>query len=565
MATKRATPKQKLGYRGNINLKPLGYTHTFQASELSEYEKCANDPLYFIETYVYITTLDHGSQKFKLYPYQRNLIKQIHTNRRVIAKVGRQLGKTQCSAAYILWYTLFQKNVTVAILANKSSAAREILSRYQDMYQSLPIWIQQGIVDWNKGNITLENGSKIFTNATSRDAIRGRSVNLIYVDEVAIIPNNVAEEFFTAVYPTISSGQTTKVLLTSTPLGYNHFWKFFTEAEKGINGFIPITVHYSEIPGRDEKWAATQLALLGELKFNQEVLCHWLGSSLTLIRSDIIAKLSAFEHEYKKDSLDIGVMPIKNHQYVIIADTSRGVKGDYSAFTVIDVTEIPYRMVAKYRNNQIAPMLYPNVIHQTAIAYNHALILVEINDIGGQVADILYQDLEYENMLFVTKQKGGQTLSAGFSNNVSLGVRTDKQVKRVGCSTLKSLMEENKLLVNDADIISEFSTFIETKLGFFAADSGYHDDLVITLVLFAWMTTQPYFKDLTNGDLRKALYENQINNIEHELTPFGIVSDGVTEEVSWEKLSGEWWCVADAPERPEDFGRKALRENWQFF
>jgi hypothetical protein len=560
MATTKKARTQKIGYRGNINLKPLGYVHQLTAFEASEYAKCASDPIYFIETYVKITTLDHGIQPFTLYPYQKKLILAIHNSRKVIAKVGRQLGKTQVSAAYILWYTLFQSVMTVSILANKLSAAREILRRYQDMFQSIPLWMQQGIVDWNKGNITLENGSMIFTSATSRDGTRGRSVNLIYVDEVAIIPNLVAEEFFTAIYPTISSGTSTKLLLTSTPLGYNSFWKHWDEAVKSINGFLPIEVHYSEIPGRDAAWAAQQLQLLGELKFTQEVLCEFLGSSLTLVRGDVISKMIRHAFEYSKDNLDIGVPPIKNHSYVIVADTSRGVGGDYSAFTVMDVTEIPYKMVAKYKNNKISPLLYPSVIHRVAKDYNDALILVEINDIGGQVADVLYQDYEYENIVFVTKEKGGQKISAGFTGNSQAGVRTDKLVKRVGCSTLKTLIEENKLLVHDSDIISEFATFTETKTGFFAADGGYHDDLVMTLVLFSWMTTQAYFKDLTNNDLRKSLFESQINNIEQELTPFGIVENGIAPEKTYEVIQGEMWEVADAPPKFEDFGRIIQKE-----
>src|SRR5210317_153008 len=329
-------------YNSNPKLKAAGVEQEFTPDQIKEYMKCAQDPIYFIENYCYIVTLDDGLQLFKLYDCQRNKIEVIHNNRRVILMEGRQQGKTTTSAAYILWYTLFQPSKQVAILANKKTAAMEVLSRYQIMYEELPMWMQVGVTTWNKGDLELENGSKVFTAATSASGIRGKSVNLLYVDEAAIIPNNVAEDFFTSVYPTISAGETTKVLLSSTPLGYNHFWKFWNEAEKGKNGFKEMFIHYSEIPGRDEVWAEQQLQLLDELKFNQEVLCTFLGSSLTLIRADVIAKLNPTNNKYSKDGLDVFNKPEKDHTYVIVADTAKGVGGDYSAFNIIDITEVPY-------------------------------------------------------------------------------------------------------------------------------------------------------------------------------------------------------------------------------
>jgi len=458
---------------------------------------------------------------------------------------GRQQGKTITSAACILWYTLFQPNKTVAILANKSSAAREVLYRYEMMYEFLPIWMQHGVKVYNKGDIELENGSRIFTAATSSSGIRGKSVNWLYIDEAAIIPNNVAEEFFTSVYPTISAGETTKVLLTSTPLGYNHFWKYWNEAEQGLNGFVPLFIHYSKIPGRDEKWANEQRAMLGELKFNQEVLCKFLGSSNTLINPDTIGRMSFKQYVYSKDGLDVLEEPEEGHVYMLTADTSRGVGGDYCAFTIVDITEYPHKVVAKYRSNKISPLLYPNIIYKVAKDYNKAYCLIEINDNGQQVADSLYMDLEYENVFFVgSNSKSGQYLSGGFSNGATLGVRTTKQVKRLGCTTFKSLVEGNKLLIHDADVINEISTFIENK-GFFKADEGYHDDLVMTLVLFSWATNESFFKDLTDTNLRKILYEEQFKQIEENLTPFGEVVDGLPEEHKTE-IAGDalWFNVA---------------------
>jgi hypothetical protein len=444
---------------------------------------------------------------------------------------SRQAGKTTTSAAYILWYTLFQGDKNVAILANKDKTAREILSRYQLMYENLPLWMQQGVKTWNKGDVELENGSKVFTAATTAAGIRSKSVNLLYIDEAAIIPNNIADAFFTSVYPVVSAGQTTKILITSTPLGYNHFWKFWNDAENGRNGFTPLFIPYWKIPGRDEKWAEEQRRVLGDIKYNQEVLCKFLGSALTLIRADVIEQMSYNEPIYQKDGLDIFEMPEKNHNYVVIADTAKGVGGDYSSFVVVDITEVPYKVVGKYRDNQIAPMLYPSVIYRAASDYNNAYVLIEVNT-SEQVAHILYHEYEYENILFVQRDSKGQRVSGGFAGagKTQLGVSTDKKVKRIGCFNFKSLLEEKKLLVFDADIISEISTFIESK-GSYAADEGYHDDLVMPLVLFGWLTTNPYFREITDVNLRKAVYEQRIKQIEDDMLPVGFINDGQQEEV----------------------------------
>jgi hypothetical protein len=518
-------------YNSTGTVKAAGVKIQFTPEQVQEYIKCSQDPIYFIDNYCYIVTLDDGLQPFKLYDCQKKKIKLIHENRKVILMEGRQQGKTTSAAAYILWYTIFNDAKTVAVLANKAKTAQEILSRYQLMYENLPVWLQQGVTTWNKGDIELENGSKVFTAATTVSGIRSKSVNLLYIDEAAIIPNNVAEAFFTSVYPTISAGKTTKILMTSTPLGYNHFWKFWNDSENGRNDFKSMFIPYWEIPGRDEVWAEEQRRQLGELKFNQEVLCKFLGSSLTLIAGDTIAQMSPMPYVFQKDGLDVIEVPQEGHIYTLVADIGRGVEGDHSAFTVIDVTEAPYKIVAKYKNNTVSPLFYPSIIEKVGREYNNAYVLVEMNT-SDQVTDILYNELEYENILFVNRTTKGQLVSGGFGGGkTQLGVYTDKAVKRRGCINLKTLVEEKKLLVTDFDTISEISTFIETK-GSFAADEGYHDDLVMTLVLFGWLTSQPYFKELTDVNMRTVIYEKHIQAIEEQLTPFGFISDGRDEEAA---------------------------------
>jgi hypothetical protein len=550
----------KSSYLGNSQLKQLGYKIDYTPEQILELQRCASDAIYFIENYCKIVSLDHGLVPFKLYECQKRKVKTILDNRKVILMEGRQQGKTITSAACILWYTLFSDNKTVAILANKAAAAREVMSRYQGMYENLPVWIQQGIREWNKGSIELENGSKVFTAATATSGIRGKSVNWLYIDEAAIIPNNVAEEFFTSTYPTIMAGETTKVLLSSTPLGYNHFWKFWNDSEQGINDFVNLFIPYTEIPGRDERWAAEQRGVLGDVKFAQEVLCSFLGSSYTLLDADTLSRMSPKQPIYSKDGLDVLEEPIRaikdeagkivqqGHVYALVVDTSRGVEGDYSAFVVVDISANPYTVVAKFRDNKIAPMLYPTVIHTVAKNYNNAWTLVEINDNGQQIADILHHELEYEQILYVNRGKNGQVVSGGFGGGSSgNGVRTDKKIKRVGCSQLKTLIETKRMMVYDRDIISEFSTFIESK-GSYAADEGYHDDLVMPLVLFGWLTTNPYFKELTDVNLRETIFETQINRIEEELTPFGFIEDGREDQGPQQYIEdGDLWTVEKQP------------------
>ena len=541
-------------YHGNPNLKPLGYQHDFSQEEIEEYVRCKEDPVYFIEKYVKIITLDRGLQPFKLYDCQKEKVDCIMKNRRVVLMEGRQQGKTVTSAACILHYTIFEEDKTVAIMANKSAAAREVLNRYQIMYENLPLWMQQGVKTWNKGDVELENNSKVLTAATTAAAIRGKSVNWLYIDEAAIIPNNVADEFFTSVYPTISAGETTKILLTSTPLGYNHFWKFWNESLEGVNGFENMFIPYYEIPGRDDKWLEEQKQLLGDVKFNQEVMCEFLGSTNTLINAQTIQRLSTKDPEFTNNGLDIYESPQENHYYAITVDTSRGIGGDYSAFVVVDITEMPYKVVAKYRDNKIAPMLYPDIIGKVGKDYNNAFILVEVNDIGQQVVEILHQEIEYENILSTVNEQQKQYVSPGFGKSTKHGVTTSKQVKRQGCFAFKSLLEEQKMLVFDEHIIHEISTFTE-KGNTYQADEGYHDDLVMCLVLFGWLSSQQFFKDMTDINTREGLYKQQMGDIETNLTPF-IRLDGQEEEA--EVIDGDLWLTDDAY-NPKNLQKKLKR------
>ena len=513
-------------YLGNPLLKSAHVPQDWTEEEVGQYIRCQQDPLYFVNEFIKIVSLDEGLIPFDIRDYQEEMINKFHNERFVICKMARQSGKSTTILAYLLHYILFNENVSVAILANKKSTAMELLGRLQLAYEHMPKWLQQGILIWNKGNIELENGSKILASSTSGSAIRGGSFNIIFLDEFAFVPSNISEEFFSSVYPTISSGKTTKVFIVSTPNGMNMFYKLWADAEEGNNDYSPISVHWSQVPDRDQAWKEKTIRNTSERQFQQEFECSFLGSSNTLISTEKLLSLPYRTPVYTQNGLDVYQQPVIGNTYVMVCDVARGVGLDYSAFSVFDVTKQPYRQVAKYRKNDISPMLYPNVIFTTAQKYNEAFVLVEVNDIGQQVADILYHDMEYENMMMVTMHgRNGQQIGGGFSKNVSMGIRTTKQVKRIGCATLKDLIERDNLIVEDFDTISELTTFIGKSTSW-EADDGAHDDLVMCCVLFSWLVQQRYFRELTDQDIREKMFSEQMRMIEEEMVPFGFIEDG---------------------------------------
>ena len=518
-------------YLGNPNLKKANVAQEWTKEEVEEYTKCMKDPIYFIQQYIKIVSLDEGLVPFTLYDFQKEMVGTFHNNRFTICKLPRQSGKSTTIIAYLLHYVLFNPTVNVAILANKAATARDLLGRLQLAYENLPKWLQQGVMSWNKGSLELENGSKILASSTSASAVRGGSYNIIFLDEFAYVPANVAEQFFSSVYPTISSGKTTKVMIVSTPHGMNMFYKLWVDAEEQRNSYIPIEVHWSEVPGRDAKWKEETIKNTSESQFNTEFECEFLGSIDTLITP---AKLKTMTYRMPSQSnagLDVYETPQKDHTYLMTADVSRGTSNDYSAFVVVDVSQMPYRIVAKYRDNEIKPLLFPSKIYDVARAYNQAFVLVEVNDIGEQVATTLQFDLEYDNLVMASMRgRAGQILGGGFSGGrAQLGVRTTKAVKRIGCSNLKQLVEDNKLVIEDLDIISELSTFI-VKGQSFEADEGCTDDLVACLFMFAWTCDQQYFKELTDMDVRQTMMREQQDALEQDMAPFGFVVNGLEEE-----------------------------------
>jgi hypothetical protein len=519
-------------YLGNPNLKKANTPIEFTAEDVKEFQKCENDPVYFITKYIKITTLDHGLQPFKMYNFQKDMVGTFHSNRYSICKLPRQSGKSTTIIAFLLHYCIFNANVNVAILANKAAVARDLLGRLQLAYENLPKWLQQGVISWNKGSLELENGSRILAAATSSSAVRGGSYNIIFLDEFAYVPSNIAEQFFSSVYPTISSGKTSKVIIVSTPHGMNMFYKLWRDAEDGKNSYVPIEVHWTEVPGRDEKWKKETIANTSEQQFRTEFECEFLGSVNTLINPSKLRTMRYRQPSVSNAGLDIYEPVKEDHRYCVTVDVARGDLNDNSAFVIFDVTHIPYRVVGKYKNNDIKPMMFPGIVEKVARNYNQAEILVEVNDIGGQVADTLHYELEYDNLIMVSQRgRAGQVAGSGFSGKgAQLGVRTTKAIKKLGCSNLKTLVESDKIIIEDFDLISEMSTFILKGTSKYEADDGSNDDLMMCCVLFAWLSNQTYFKELTDQDIRARLYEEQKNAIEQDMAPFGFLNDGVTDQ-----------------------------------
>ena len=536
-------------YLGNPNLKKANTPISFSQEEIIEFMRCKEDPVYFAKKYIKIVSLDKGLVPFDLYPFQEKLVRNFHENRFNICKMPRQTGKSTTVVSYLLHYAVFNDNINIGILANKAKIAMDLLGRLQTAYENLPRWMQQGIIAWNKGSLELENGSKILAASTSASAVRGMSFNILFLDEFAFVPNHVADDFFASVYPTISSGTNTKVIIVSTPRGMNHFYRMWHDAEKGKNEYVPTDVHWSEVPGRDDVWKEQTIANTSEQQFRVEFECEFLGSVNTLISPAKLKNMVYDAPKQKNAGLDIYENPCKDHNYIVTVDVARGMGNDYSAFIVFDVTEFPYQVVAKYRNNEIKPMLFPNVILDVAKGYNNAYVLVEVNDIGDQVASILQYDLEYENLLMASMRgRNGQIVGQGFSGKkTQLGVRTTAAVKKLGCSNLKTMLEDDKLITCDYEIISELTTFSQ-KANSFEAEEGCNDDLAMCLVIFAWLVAQEYFKEMTDNDIRKRIYEEQKNQIEQDMAPFGFIQTGLDEE-SFVDNDGERWYADEYGDR----------------
>jgi len=531
---------QQLYYKNNPLLRNANVEWPLTQDQLNEYIKCANDPEYFIENYIKVLTLDTGVSQFKLRPYQQRVVKTINDNRFTIVLFPRQSGKTTSVGGYLLWYLIFHPDSNILIGAHVQKAAINFMDVIKTAYEELPYWLKPGVIEYNKLNIAFENNSSIQSTATTKNSGRGGTFKIVVLDEFAFVDKNIADAFYASIRPTISSGKDSKLIIISTPNGLNHFHKMWDAAIKGKSEFKPVEAKWNEVPGRDELFKQKIIAEFGEQKWNQEFDCKFLGSLNTLVSAYVLENLIIEYPIEELEYLKIYKRPVKNHKYFITVDTSRGKGLDYSVFVVFDVTNYPYEVVALFRDDSIPSMSYPNKIYAVAKLYNEADVLVEINDAGQQVADILNYDLEYTNVLGSSTQgRTGQVLSGGGSK---LGVYMSKSVKRIGCIGLKTIIENQKIILNDADLIDELRNFILKGVSY-EADEGYNDDCTMCLVIFGWAIQQPYFKDITDNDIRQSLYEKELQRMEEDLVPFGYIQSDNYNQPKLVKLdnSDELW------------------------
>jgi hypothetical protein len=523
------------GFRGNLNLKRANTLVSISPEQQMEWVKCSLDPIYFIENHMKVVS--KGKKvSFKLYDWQREVVLSYKNNNRTILGTCRQAGKSTTTVGFILWLILFSSEEnpkTIAILANKADVAQEMVQRLQYAYEHVPLWMQQGIKQggWNKTSIILENGSRVFSAATSRDSISGFTIDFLMIDEVAKIED--WKDFWTASSQTLANNPDAKIAMISTPFGLNHFHDFweaanFKDAENQEtrakwNGYYPFKITWDMIPGRDEAWKQQTLADLGfDLQqFRQEQEVEFLGSSYTLLSGSSLEKMKAGLQEpvWYDDNLKKYENPIADHLYMLVADVSRGKGLDYSAFIVIDVTSLPFRQVCVYRSNVTTPIDYAQVIGHVAKAYNNAHCLIEINDIGSQVVDALFDDYEYENLFRTTTVGGrsGKRLTTS-GDKSEPGIKTTLPTKNQGCYLLKLLVEQGRLEIVDRNTFNELAVFSKKNKSW-EAEEGKTDDLSMCCVLFGWLSEQLYFKELTNIDTIEHLRDSDDDDIMEMIAP----------------------------------------------
>ncbi len=506
---------KSISFMNNFLLKPEGTQCELTEVMLDEYENCMDDYMYFIERYMKIVSVDKGIIPFNPYDYQRKMIKNFYENRFSINLCPRQCGKTTIVTGFGLHFTMFNENKSIAILANKQATAVEILDRIKLAYENLPKWMQHGVRTWNKTEVVFENGCKIGAYSSSSSAIRGMSLSCVIIDECAFINNNIWEEFYMSVYPVISSGKETRIIMVSTPKGLNHYYKLWRDAEAGRNSYIPFKITWRDVPGRDEKWKEETIQNNGERAFMQEHEVNFLGSSNTLFdmnkvqeivpQTPIIDDIDNFTKIYEE--------PIEGHNYIAFVDVSEGKEQDSSVIQVFDISSEPYKQVAVFCSSTISLMLFPFYINQLGKKYNDAYLLIENNSIGTSVTNDLFNDFEYENILYSYKDDGKIYIDDGQDDKGEMGIRMTKSSKKIGCNNIKEIFENGKLEICDMDTISQMSTFIRIGTSYAADPSAKaHDDLITPLIHMGFLIKQRWFKELLKEDIRANIANNKIKN-----------------------------------------------------
>jgi hypothetical protein len=516
-------------YNNNIHLPRANSERGYTFDQQEELLKCEEDPAYFAETYFKIIHPDHGLIPLKLFEYQREAILKASTGLFTILNQSRQSGKTTVVTAILLHAAIFLKNKRIGVLANKLETAIEIMERIKLAFEHLPDWLKPGVVKWNAKSIKFDNGSEIICSASQGNSIRGKTLYMLYIDEVAFIDD--WKKFSSAVLPVIASGKTTRKIYSSTPNGMNHFYTQVKTARKKSSSIEIVEVPWWKVPGRDDEWAKKTLEeeCNGDQRvFDQEYALSFHGSSSTLISGSALGRIEsgtlihydAHTNQYETPFLPDGSR--NNHIYVMTVDVSRGKGLDYSALSIIDVSEKPFKQVLTYRNNMINAVDFAMVCHKFATIYNDAYILCELNDNGEEVANNLF---ELESNLVHTKTKGRNGKQISYEGDSDKGLKTSHQTKINGCHFLKVLIEQEQLITQCPETNSELKTF-SLKGKSYEAETGKNDDLAMTLVLFAWLCWVKFIDQITDKEIAEAIREQTEEAVERSLLPFGIVQDG---------------------------------------
>lgn len=516
-------------YMGLPNLKRANINIKWTQEMVDEWMHCRDDILYFAETYCAITHIDHGVIKVQLRDYQKDMLEIMAGNRLSVSKLSRQLGKTTVVAIFLAWFACFNKDKNIGILAHKGSMSAEVLDRTKQAIELLPDFLQPGIVEWNKNSIELDNGSAISAYAASPDAVRGNSFSLIYIDECAFIPN--FNDAWLAIQPVITSGRHSKIIITTTPNGMNHFYDIWTASieknsnGKSKNGFVPYEAQWDSVKSRlyndddifDDGWEFSSNAIGGSSieQFRQEHIGVFAGGTGTLISGMKLAIL--------RDSPQINVgdstfykykEPDPTRKYIATLDSAEGRGQDYHCMNIIDVTDEQWEQVAVLHSNSISHLILPDIILKHLIDYNEAPIYIELNSTGVSIAKTLYSDLEYEGVIC--------------DSFIDLGMKQTKRTKAVGCSTLKDLVEKDKLKLNHKATILELRVFIEKGVSW-AAEEGFHDDCVMSLVIFGWLSTQQKFAEFIDKDehrLASDIFRQELEDMNDDYAPVVIIDSG---------------------------------------
>ncbi|QNH71374.1 terminase large subunit [Rhizobium phage P9VFCI] len=498
-------------YKNNKLIKRSGTPVQFTPAMQEELKRCALDILYFAEKYFFVRTLDYGKIKIPLRDYQKFWLRVSEEEdiRQRIWLACRQSGKSSTLTIEILHKVLFNDDYQIAILANKGGTAREIFSRVRLAYEMLPFWLQVGVVEWNKGSMELENGSKVFAASTSSDSIRGFTLNEIILDEMCFVKND--EEFMTSTYPVIASGKKSRITMISTPNGpRGEFHKNWQRAVKGKNSYYSFKVPWHFVPGRDAEWKQNTIENTSYTQFRQEQDVEFVGhgdgflnaETLEMLAREIREPLRLNDPELSEQGFEIFELPQEGHAYIACVDNAEGKEQDESTISIIDITEKPFKLVGTFADNRISPLLFPHKIKKMAEIYNNAMTIVENNTIGLTVAVGLYLDLEYENV-YLSNNK----------DETGIGVRTTRPLKQLGCANLRSLLEKGAMKVPSQKVLHQLQNFVP-KNGTYNAAPGHKDDLVANLWMFGWYTSQGQFEEFLKNKLVQELYSKEIEETE---------------------------------------------------